>query len=144
MSRTIAGAKEEAEDLDLEWEEVTNGKIPATPTGSVTPRSGKMSPKKKMAQPVQQLPQTFPEANFDPESSNSASFVNVGPGFSPFATPLKRDDVSYDWVRFKRLFSLVVILAAFLMTFGSAWRSIRFVKCCHVTSVNQSDYFVFD
>ena len=74
------------------------GKIPGTPTGPPS-RSGKMSPKKKMhAQPVQQLPQTFPEPNFDPESSNSTSFVNVGPGFSPFATPLKRDEMSYDWV----------------------------------------------
>jgi hypothetical protein len=71
-----------------------------------------MSPKKKFSalhqqqqqlHQQQQLSHSYSAPNFDPESSNSnltsAGFINVGPGFSPFATPLKRDDQSYDWVR---------------------------------------------
>ena len=57
---------------------------------------GKGSPKKKFGQQQQQQL----GLNFDPESSNSNStgFVNIGPGFSPFYSPLKRDEMSYDWV----------------------------------------------
>ena len=86
------GAKEEAEDLDIEWEDVATGA--KTPIGQVR---GKGSPKKR-SQQQQQLHHSMSAPNFDPESSNSTGFVNMGPGFSPFASPMKRDEMSYDWV----------------------------------------------
>ena len=93
----ILGAKEEAEDLDLEWEDVAAAAGTKTGTGQTLPnqfRGGKVSLKKKS----QSLPASSSNSVYDPESSNSTGFVNLGPGFSPFAPPLKRDEMSYDWV----------------------------------------------
>ena len=92
----FSGAKEEAEDLDFELEELAAaGGVGRPGAFNSSQIRGKGSPKKKFGQPQLGL-------NFDPESSNSNSnsmgFVNIGPGFSPFSSPLKRDEMSYDWV----------------------------------------------
>ena len=93
----FSGAKEEAEDLDLEWEDVAAATGGGGGGGGGKPGQvrGKGSPKKKS----QSLPASSANSTFDPESSNSTGFINMGPGFSPFAPPLKKDDISYDWVR---------------------------------------------
>ena len=96
---SLPGAKEEAEDLDLEWEDLASangGKNPGSTPGQI--RGGKFSPKKKVLTHSSSAPNFDLESSNSNSNSNSTGFVNIRPGFSPFATPLKRDEMSYDWV----------------------------------------------
>lgn len=81
-------AKEEAEDLDIEWDEVAGTMKQITPANSAQGR-GKFSPKKRAK------PHPISAALQADDDNNPSSLVNFGPGFTPFST--KKDEVSYDW-----------------------------------------------